>query len=540
MRSSMKMVQVKGSENPKSPGIRNTGKADPNKIVEVTLHLRSRNHAKNALDREISRLISGQRKPMTREEWEEKYGADPADIAKIEAFASDFGLKVSERHMGARMMKLAGTSAGASAFFGIERLKFNSPDGTFSGHLGPVRVPAEIATLIKYVGGLDERQHVQRQPQRQWIFVKPTILTPSGFQPTEIATVYNFPQGVTGKGVTVGVIEMGGGYRLEDITRYCTWIKTPMPPIVAVSVDGGTNDPDGKTKDFDGEVTGDMETIAGVAPGARIAVYFTKNTNHGFLDAVNYAVHDKVNQPSILSISWGGPESTFSKSMLQTFNGVLQAASLLGITVCCASGDHGSSAGEAHGAHVSFPASSPYALACGGTTLRLSDHNTIKSEVVWNNKDGASGGGFSEVFPIPDWQKSTPAAKKAKQYKKSGRGVPDVASVGDPRTGYMILVNGKYVVGAGTSAAAPLWAGLIARINEKLGHAAGFVNPLLYQSSSDFEKEGAFHAITSGNNGAYQAGPGWNPCTGFGTPDGEKFANVMANNKASKALAAAG
>ncbi len=539
MRRPVKMVKIKGSENPKSNAIRAAGKAAPEEVLEVTLHLRSRNHAKNAIDREISRLISGQRKPMTREEWVKKFGADPADVSKIETIAKKHGLAVVSSHLGMRTMNLRGTSAKAAAFFGIERKMFRSPEGIFAGHEGAVRVPLEIAPLIKHVGGLDERRLAHRPPRPQWIFVPPATLTPSGFQPTEIARVYDFPQGLTGKGVTIGVIEMGGGYRQDDFTKYSAWLKTPLPQIVAVSVDNCTNDPDGPTKIFDGEVTGDTETIAGVAPGAKIAVYFTANTNQGFLDAVNFAVHDKVNQPSILSVSWGDPESNYSESMLQTFNGVLQAAALLGITVCCASGDHGSSAGEPKGEHVSFPASSPYALACGGTTLMLTDHNTIKSEVVWNNETGASGGGFSEVFPIPDWQKSTQAAKLAKKYKKNGRGVPDVASVGDPKTGYMILVNGKYVVGAGTSAAAPLWAGLLARVNEKLGHAVGFVNPLLYQSSGSFEKERAFRAITSGNNGAYQAGPGWNPCTGFGSPDGEKFAAVVATEKAGKAFAAA-
>ncbi|HUK31368.1 MAG TPA: S53 family peptidase [Candidatus Acidoferrum sp.] len=535
----MKMVKIKGSESPKLAGIRAIGKAAPNEIVEVTLHLRSRNHAKNAIEREIARLISGQRKPMTREEWEKTFGADPADVAKIEGVAKKHGLAVVSSHLGMQTIKVMGDSEKAAAFFGVERKLYESPDGgLFTGYDGAVRVPAEIAPLIKHLGGLDERQLAHRTPRPQWIILPPAPLSQAGFQPTTVARAYDFPQEVTGKGVTIGVIEMGGGYLLEDFKQYSKWIKTPLPQIVAVSVDGSSNDPMGPSKLFDGEVTGDMETIAGVAPGAKMAVYFTKNTNQGFLDAVNYAVHDKVNQPSILSVSWGDPESNYSESMLQTFNGVLQAAALLGITVCCASGDHGSSAGEPSGEHVSFPASSPYALACGGTTLMLANPNIIKSEVVWNNETGASGGGFSEVFPLPDWQKTTQAAKLAKKYKKTGRGVPDVASVGDPKTGYMILVHGKYVVGAGTSAAAPLWAGLIARVNEKLGRPVGFVNPLLYQSSGVFEKEGAFHAITSGNNGAYQAGPGWNPCTGFGSPDGENFAAAMATEKTGKALAA--
>jgi kumamolisin len=538
MRRPKRMVSLEGSEHPRDPGIRQAGKADPNEILKVTLHLRSRNHAKNFLDREIAALIAGRRKPMTREEWQEKYGADPADVKKIEALVSEHGLTVGATHFGARMMTLMGTSERASAFFGIKRMMFDSPDGRFAGHTGTVRIPAEIAPLIEDVVGLDNRRQAQRQ-QPQWIMVKEAGLTPSGYLPTEIAIVYNFPKRYTEKGETIGVIELGGGYRPEDIQKYCALMKTPVPTIVAVSVDGTTNSPEGKTKDFDGEVVGDIETIAGSAPGATIAAYFSKNSNQGFLDGVRFAVHDQQNRPSILSISWGGPESTYTRNTLVTFNKVLQEAALLGITVCCASGDHGSSAGVPGGQHVSFPASSPYALACGGTRLTTTDQSTIKEEVVWHGKEGASGGGFSEVFPIPDWQKSTPVASQAKRFKKTGRGVPDVASVADPTTGFLVLVNGKYGVGAGTSAAAPVWAGLIARINEGLGRAAGFINPLIYQSASDFEKAGAFHAITTGNNGFYHARPGWNPCTGYGSPNGTKLANAMAKCKALKTLAAA-
>jgi len=307
---------------------------------------------------------------------------------------------------------------------------------------------------------------------------------------------------------------------------------TPVPAMLAISVDGATNSPDGDSKEFDGEVVGDIETIAGCAPGATIAAYFSENTDQGFLDGVKFAVHDKLNRPSILSISWGDPEPQFTPKTMETFNKVLQEAALLGITVCCASGDQGSSAGLPKGQHVCFPASSPYALACGGTTLTITKKNTRKKEVVWHSKVGArvgaTGGGFSNIFPIPVWQKSTSVAKQAKKYKKTGRGVPDVASDADPETGFLVLVNGKYGVGAGTSASPPVWAGLIARINEKLGRALGFINPMLYQSAAAFEKAGAFHAITRGNNGFYHAGPGWNPCTGYGTPNGTKFADTIA------------
>jgi kumamolisin len=437
------MVSLEGSQHPRSLRIKSIGKADPSEILSVTLHLRSRNHTRDFLEKEISSLLAGRRKPMTREEWEEKYGADPADIRQIEAIAGERGLTAGDTHLGARTMTLLGTSARISAFFGVERMKFNSPSGRFSGHVGSVRVPAEIAPLIEDVVGLDNRRQANQQLEPQWIVTPAVPLTPSGFLPTEIAKVYDFPAQFTGKGVTIGVIELGGGYVLDDIQKYCAFMKSPMPAILAVSVDGRTNDPQGKTKAYDGEVVGDIETIVGTAPEATIAAYFSKNTNQGFLDAVNFAVHDKQHQPSVLSISWGSAESDFAPRTLKTFNNILQQAALLGITVCCASGDHGSSAGASSGEHVSFPASSPYALACGGTRLVVSDENTIVSETVWNNDKGASGGGFSEVFPIPDWQASSDAARQAKKKKKNGRGIPDVASVGDPLTGFLILGNGK-------------------------------------------------------------------------------------------------
>jgi kumamolisin len=538
MPSHAQLLPLTGSEHPHNSRLKELGKADPDEILSVTLHLRSRDHSKDFLGREFSALVRGRRKPMTRDEWEEKYGADPADIKYIETFAGAHGLTAGATHLGSRTMTLMGTSERISTFFGVKRMKYNSPGGKFSGHAGMVHLPKEIAPMVEDVAGLDNRRQARQEVEHQWIMVPTAQLTPSGFLPTEIATVYNFPKQFTGKGVTIGVIELGGGYDLNDIQKYCTFMKTSLPNIIAVSADGTTNSPQGDTKDYDGEVVGDIETIIGAAPDATVAVYFSKNSNQGFLNCVNYAVHDKQHQPSILSVSWGSPESEFAPRTLQTFNSVLQQAALLGITVCCASGDHGSSAGVDGGQHVSFPASSPYALACGGTRLVVSNKSTIVSETVWNNSKGATGGGFSEVFPIPDWQADSDAARQAKGFQKTGRGVPDVASVGDPSTGYLILVNGKYCVGVGTSPAAPLWAALIARVNESLGHAAGFINPLLYQSAADFEKAAAFRAITDGDNGFYHAGPGWNPCTGFGSPDGTKFTQAMSKSKAPMAKAA--
>jgi kumamolisin len=193
------------------------------------------------------------------------------------------------------------------------------------------------------------------------------------------------------------------------------------------------------------------------------------------------------------------------------YDQAFQTAAALGVTICVAAGDNGSSDGETDGkVHVDFPASSPNLLGCGGTAL-IAAGTTISSETVWNEgPDSATGGGISSTFPLPDYQKNVPMPG-------AFRGVPDIAGDADPNTGYQVRVDGQDMVIGGTSAVAPLWAGLIALINQKLGTPAGFLNPLLYGSLSG---KNLFNDVTSGNNGAYSAGPGWDACTGWGSPDG--------------------
>jgi len=150
----------------------------------------------------------------------------------------------------------------------------------------------------------------------------------------------------------------------------------------------------------------DIEVVGAIAPQATIAVYFAPNTDAGFLDAVTTAIHDTANKPSVISISWGGPESSWTQQALTAFDSAFEAAAAVGITVCVASGDNGSSDGVADGAdHVDFPASSPHALACGGTSLQVSG-NAITVESVWNDgaQGGSGGGGVSASFALPPWQ----------------------------------------------------------------------------------------------------------------------------------------
>jgi kumamolisin len=277
----------------------------------------------------------------------------------------------------------------------------------------------------------------------------------------------------------------------------------------------------------------DIEVAGSIAPGANIAVYFAPNTDQGFIDAITDAVHDTTRTPSVISISWGGPEDSWTAQSQTAMNAALQDAATIGVTVTIAAGDNGSTDGEAGGLHVDFPASSPYALACGGTTL-IANGTTIASETVWNetaSNEGATGGGVSATFALPTYQQSAGVpALSTNQFV--GRGVPDVAGDADPSTGYNVLVDGQSEVVGGTSAVAPLWAALIALMNQQLGKNLGFINPTLYSLG-----EAVFNDITTGNNddgglGYYSAGAGWDPCTGLGSPNAAALLSALSSTSA--------
>lgn len=203
------------------------------------------------------------------------------------------------------------------------------------------------------------------------------------------------------------------------------------------------------------------------------------------------------------------------------------------MTICVAAGDHGADDTNppSSQANVDFPASSPHVLACGGTRLEAAN-GAIASEVVWNTHDGwATGGGVSATFPLPDWQASANVPASVNPDSISGRGVPDVAGDADADTGYIVSVDGSEGSSGGTSAVAPLWAALIALINQGLGKPVGFANPLLYQPPVNTL---GFRDVTTGDNGAfasskkYSAEPGWDACTGWGSPNGAQLLKALA------------
>jgi hypothetical protein len=365
-----------------------------------------------------------------------------------------------------------------------------------------------------------------------------STLTPSGsvtrsFTAVELARFYNFPLDLTGRGQTIALIELGGGYRESDLSTYFAKVKLSMPSVTSVTVDGATNKPSGDPNGFDGEVEGDIEVAGTVANGAKIVAYFAPNTDQGFLDSIIRATQDNVNKPAVISISWGGPESSWTHQTLNAFDRAFQQAANKGITVCAAAGDGGATDG-ATGPNVDFPASSPWVLAVGGTTISISNsENSIHSEVVWNNgpSGGATGGGTSTFFPVPGWQ-SKVTTSRTNEY--NGRAIPDVAASADPFHGYTTEIDGTSTVLGGTAMATPFWSGLIAIINQGIGHNVGYLNPLLYQTLGP---SGIFRSITEGTNRignveGCHAGPGWNSCAGWGSPDGRKLLDAIRHQSA--------
>ena len=491
------------------------GAPDPNERIEVTLYLRATPNAARPATGALDARAPSARRYLSREEFAASYGAAPEDLDRIAAFAQDNGLTVVERSPERRSVKLAGTADALDKAFGVTLTRYEQAGRTYRTHAGPVHVPADLAGIVEGVFGLDNRPQASPRSRSRLPHAAGVSYTP-----LQIAQLYDFPSGSTGQGECIALIELGGGFQQSDLTTYFQGLGLAVPVVLAVSVDGGQNQPTGDASGPDGEVMLDIEVAGGVAPGAKVAVYFAPNTDQGFLDAVTTAAHDATNRPSVISISWGAAESQWTQQAMQAMDQAFQAAATMGVAVCVASGDSGSSDGQHHGNHVDFPASSPHALGCGGTSLTASG-TAIGSEVVWNDgaQGGATGGGVSAVFPLPTWQENAHVPRPSR-HSHGGRGVPDVAGDADPATGYQVRVDGQQVVYGGTSAVAPLWAGLLARVNQQLGQPVGYLNPLLYSMPAS---DGATHDITSGNNGAYQAGPGWDACTGLGSPDGAKL-----------------
>jgi kumamolisin len=420
-------------------------------------------------------------------------------------------------HPHRRVMRIKGCPKDLAKFFEVELHTYESLD-TADQFMVASKEP-KLHTGVVAVLGLDKRKRASSYIN--FIQAAASFDQADSFAPAEVAHLYKFPDGTDGTGQCVAVIELGGGYTQSNLNEYFAKMGVRAPPMVDVSVLGAKNNPGSGA---DSEVQLDIEVLGCCAPGAKQAVYFADNTDQGFFEAISMAAHDVVNKPSVISISWGGPEDEWSAQAVNSVNTALEDAAKLGLSITVASGDNGAADRVTDGKkHCDFPSSSPFVLSCGGTTL-VAPQGRISLETVWNKNlthGGATGGGISNVFPMPAWQAAVVNAQE-KIYNLSGRGVPDVSGDGDPATGYQVEVNGQMQVVGGTSAVAPLWAALIARMNQSLGKTLPQIQELLYTLPS-----GCFRDVTSGNNAGYSAALGWDPTTGLGSPDGTAILNAI-------------
>jgi uncharacterized protein YjdB len=352
------------------------------------------------------------------------------------------------------------------------------------------------------------------------------------FHMGQVRSIYNFPT-PSASGYVVGVVSFGGGLYGSvdsqgvltngDVQGYWTAIgiaSQNQPKVIIVPINGATNSPNINDGGSTMENTLDVETIGGACPSANLTIimYIAPNTLDQFPVLLNYMYSTNVTvngvnyRPNLISCSWGAPEIYYTNSALSSINSILSTLTAAGINMCVATGDNGSNDGVGGSSnYVDFPSSNPYSTAVGGTNMvcpnNIYDGSTV--ETAWSS----GGGGVSSIYTKPSYQSALSGTY---------RSIPDLASLADPNTGVIFMINGSYYVVGGTSVAAPIIAGFLACIR-----CSTFINPLLYQIATSSSASSCFHDMTSGSNGSYSAHTGYDDCTGWGSINGVNLANAI-------------
>jgi kumamolisin len=532
-------VTLHNSKRQQPAGVRSQAELHPHEIIRVTVVVRaisSPEERKKAIE-DLSLRIPSKRKYLNRKEFIRLHGARDEDLQLVKKFAEDSKLRVIESSKERRCVILSGTADALSDAFQVNNRTYTQDGRIYRSFPDAIQIPAHLNGIIEAVLGLENRPLMSHHA---------FLAGHHAIRHTEVrqvAEAYKFPKRANGKGQCIAIIELGGGFYERDIKKYFRTHKLNQPKISVVSIEGQRNDPAApiyvkevlelmgvvhgsdklKKSEFSHamwtiETTLDVQLAGSFANAADIVVYFAPNTAYGKYQALTTALSNKIHPPSVISCSWGAVEDDLPGDVTSSLNHVFQDAALRGVTICFSSGDRGDDPATNGQPRVHFPASSPYVLSCGGTHW-LKERHSI-DEVVWSESLTKkfvvqSGGGVSKIFERPEWQSGIKL-----QTKRNGRGVPDVAGKADIATGYCMLVGGFDVTMGGTSAAAPMWAGLIARLNQELGCNIGYMNPFLYQNFC----RTSFNDITKGTNGKhFKATEGWDPCTGWGSPDGKKL-----------------
>jgi kumamolisin len=521
------LVAVDGSPRPPAQGATWSRPIDPSKKVEITVTLRGPKlpHA----DRMAGRALS----PA---EFKSRYSASQRDVDKVSQVLRGYGLTIESISRQTRSMRVSGTAAQMEDAFQPGLAMYESTEqGEFRDRQNDYKVPASLNNIVTGLIGFGQRQVATRKRAHIGAGLHP-------LDPPALERLYQFPPG-EGEGQKIAIAELGGGYFAEDLLMFCRKIKRAKPKVETISINTPVRSlaqirklpKDDQKDEIDntGEVMMDVQIVAGLCPAAEISVYFATFDQKGWVDLLDQVIKDK---PVALSVSWGSAEdsSDWSDAARNAIDERLQMAATLGITICIAAGDDGTGDEETDGrAHLDFPSASPFTLAVGGTML-FHEAGRVTERVWWESpgkrvgsRGGSTGGGVSAVFPRPKWQDVNVTSLNKKKF--DGRVVPDVTALAGP-PGYDMIFKGKTDYGGGTSASAPLWAALIARVNALLPRdkRQRFLTPLLYQKSSVGPPLGsiACQDVTEGDNTStppgfgYKASKGFDAVSGWGTPIG--------------------
>ena len=567
---------VVGSQRQARAGAQKVGPADQSENVLVSIYVRQApgTPALPSLD-DYAKTPFDQRQVVSRTELAARYGASSDDLKVVTDFAQAAGLIMVQTDAARRLVQVSGTVAQLSKAFAVALSTYRSSAESYRGYEGNLSLPGNVADIVEGVFGLDNRCMARRSEGG-------VGTVPSGLLPPAVAQAYNFPVSATGAtGQTIAILEFSGpppndscGFAQSDIDGFVQNLnqqlgtgdlyKAPTVKTVTIAGSSGNKPYDSATNvtsvDPDVEVALDIEVVVTLAQGANVVVYFTSLTEQGWVDAVTQIAADTVNDPSVLSISYGYAEMVanlswpeWTQAAFTQVSQAFQVAALVGMTVLVSTGDDGSNCLANDGkAHVNYPASDPGVISCGGTWI----HNLSPlSEGTW----GYTGGGISYLAPLPSWQSTVKLPLCANNDGRVGRSLPDVAGNASPSSGYDLWLYGKSTgdlvatsgLGAGaaigpiggTSAVCPLYAALIARINTLLDRRVGYLNPQLYQlgatavfrdindgvSNSALYFTGPDHTGTPLFSPGYKSGAGWDACTGWGVINGTNLLSALSN-----------
>jgi kumamolisin len=524
-KDNMTHIPLKGSRRYLRAGSEVLSRSDSNEQVGVTVKIRRK--------APLPEPVPG--KPISRAVLMEKYGADPADLEKVANILSTYGLTIASKNPAARSLQVTGPASAMEKAFGVHLFQVKHNDLLYRGRVGDINIPTPLEGIVTGVFGLDNRPMIKRRHPMIPQAIQNALPSPdsrSWYLPQELAEAYKFPDG-DGAGQSIGILEFAGQFLEADLSTFLQLAgQGSANPNVQIKNVHHLSAAETSNADATGEVMLDVEIIASLCPKAAITIYFAHWSERGWIANLDAVLTDA---PSVLSISYGLAEGDdiWTAQAITSVNDTLKELANAGIAVCVSSGDDGSDDQVPDGkAHIDFPATSPYVLSVGGTALT----RATGKEVVWFDGDGlrrdnggSTGGGVSGSLLRPAWQNFDIAS--VNPHTLTGRIVPDVAANAAGSTGYLMVSQGQGMVSGGTSAATPLWAGLLARL-QQAGKTVGYFTPRLYQPTSKTNGKPlgavACRDITEGSNAAgnaqgYSAGPGFDAVTGWGSPIGQKL-----------------